>query len=119
MNTSRGEVWVVNLDPAIGDEIKKTRPAVIVNSDAVGTLALRVIAPITAWQDRFAGCDWLIRIEPDRMNGLDKASTVDTFQVRAISIKRLVRRIGSLQQDDLIRVEKGLKAVLDLDSETS
>ena len=34
----RGEVWLINLDPTIGAEIKKTRPAVIVNDDAVGIL---------------------------------------------------------------------------------
>ena len=115
MSTSRGEIWLVNLDPAIGDEIKKTRPAVIINSDAVGILALRVIAPITTWQDKFAGCEWLVRIDPDKNNGLEKASTVDTFQVRAISVKRLVRRMGSLKPDDMKRVAEGLEAVLELD----
>jgi len=115
MTTLRGEIWLVNLDPAIGDEIKKTRPAVIVNSDAVGILALRVIAPITAWQDKFAGCEWLVRIDRDKNNGLEKASTVDTFQVRAISVRRLVRRIGSLMPNDMNRVAEGLKAVLELD----
>ena len=34
----RGEVWLINLDPTIGSEIKKTRPAVIVNDDAIGIL---------------------------------------------------------------------------------
>ena len=34
----RGEIWLINLDPTIGAEIKKTRPAVIVNDDAVGIL---------------------------------------------------------------------------------
>jgi hypothetical protein len=36
----RGEVWLINLDPAIGAEIKKTRPAVIVNDDSMGILPL-------------------------------------------------------------------------------
>ncbi|PKL48647.1 MAG: hypothetical protein CVV37_07920 [Nitrospira bacterium HGW-Nitrospira-1] len=36
----RGEVWLINLDPAIGSEIKKTRPAVVVNDDAIGILPL-------------------------------------------------------------------------------
>ncbi|MFN0019911.1 MAG: type II toxin-antitoxin system PemK/MazF family toxin [Pirellulaceae bacterium] len=115
MTTSRGEIWLVNLDPAIGDEIKKTRPAVIVSSDAVGILALRVIAPITAWQDKFASCDWLVRVDRDKNNGLEKSSTVDTFQVRAVSVNRLVRRIGCLNPDDMNRVAEGLKSVLELD----
>ena len=37
----RGEVWQINLDPTVGSEIRKTRPAVIVNDDAVGVLPLR------------------------------------------------------------------------------
>jgi mRNA interferase MazF len=45
----RGEVWLINLDPTVGSEIQKTRPAVIVNDDAIGILPLRVIVPITAW----------------------------------------------------------------------
>jgi len=43
----RGEVWQINLDPTLGAEIKKTRPAVIVNDDAVGRLPLSIIVPIT------------------------------------------------------------------------
>ena len=48
----RGEVWLINLDPTIGAEIKKTRPAVIVNDDAIGILPLKVIVPVTEWKDR-------------------------------------------------------------------
>jgi mRNA interferase MazF len=43
----RGEVWLINLDPTVGAEIRKTRPAVIVNDDAIGALPLRVIVPLT------------------------------------------------------------------------
>ena len=43
----RGEVWLVNLNPTLGAEMSKTRPAIIVNDDTIGTLPLRVIVPIT------------------------------------------------------------------------
>jgi mRNA interferase MazF len=43
----QGEIWLVNLDPTIGAEIKKVRPAVIVNDNAFGKLPLKVIVPIT------------------------------------------------------------------------
>jgi len=49
----RGEVWLINLDPAIGAEIKKTRPAVIVNDDSMGILPLKIIVPITEWKARY------------------------------------------------------------------
>ena len=56
----RGEVWFINLDPTIGAELKKTRPAVIVNDDAVGLLPLKVIVPLTA-PLLMAGCVSLSR----------------------------------------------------------
>ncbi len=43
----RGEIWLINLDPTVGSEIRKTRPAVLVQDDAIGILPLRVIVPIT------------------------------------------------------------------------
>ncbi|MSR83413.1 MAG: hypothetical protein EXS58_10900 [Candidatus Latescibacteria bacterium] len=41
----RGEIWLLNLDPTLGAEIKKTRPGIIVNDNAVGVLPLKVIVP--------------------------------------------------------------------------
>jgi mRNA interferase MazF len=40
MNPARGKIWLVNLDPTIGDEVRKVRPSVVVSRDAVGVLAL-------------------------------------------------------------------------------
>lgn len=122
MTPSRSEVWLVNLDPTVGDEIRKVRPAAVFSRDAIGVLALRVIVPITAWQairqaqagERFEGWDWLVRIDPSGDNGLDKPSAADTFQVRSVSAKRFVRRIGKLTEADIGRIASGLSLVLDL-----
>ena len=46
----QGEIWLINLDPTIGAEIKKTRPAVIVSDDAIGKLPLKIIVPITDYR---------------------------------------------------------------------
>lgn len=43
----RKEIWLINLDPDIGAEIKKTRPCLIISSNDLGNLPLRIIAPIT------------------------------------------------------------------------
>jgi mRNA interferase MazF len=50
----RGEIWLVNFDPTIGTEIRKTRPAVVVSSDAVGRLPIKLVAPVTDWKEHFA-----------------------------------------------------------------
>ena len=52
----KGDVWLINLDPTIGAEIKKTRPAIIVSEDAIGVLPLKVVVPLTDWKDRYAVC---------------------------------------------------------------
>jgi mRNA interferase MazF len=43
----RSEIWLINLDPTVGAEIRKTRPAAIVSEDAIGILPLKVVVPIT------------------------------------------------------------------------
>ena len=42
-----GEVWLVNFEPQVGQEIRKTRPAIIVNHDSVGKLPLKIVVPLT------------------------------------------------------------------------
>jgi len=49
----QGEIWLINLDPTVGAVIKKTRPAIIVNDNALGKLPLKIIVPITDWKDRY------------------------------------------------------------------
>ncbi len=44
---NRGEIWMINLDPTIGAEIRKTRPALIINHNDIGILPLKIIIPIT------------------------------------------------------------------------
>jgi mRNA interferase MazF len=111
----RGEVWLINLDPTVGAEIKKTRPAVIVNDDAIGILPLKVIVPITEWKDRYAVAPWLVRLEPDAENGLDKPSAADAFQVRSVAQERFVRRLGKLSDTAMQEITKALAVVLSIE----
>ncbi len=88
----KGDIWLYSPDPTVGDEIGKTRPAVIVNNDEIGTLRLKIIVPITSWNDVFSGVQWMVRLEPTAENGLSKLSAADSFQVRSVSQQRLVHR---------------------------
>ena len=108
----RGEVWLVRLDPTIGTEISKTRPAIIVNDDAIGILPLKVIVPITDWKQPFATRPWMVYLEPIAENGLRKPSGADTFQVRSVSETRLVKRLGRLDDRTLQTISEALAIVL-------
>ncbi len=105
------EIWIVNLDPTIGAEIKKTRPCVIVNDDAVGVLPLKIIAPITDYKDKFKDVPWMVTVAPGRQNGLDKKSVIDLFQVRSVAEERLVERVGMISTDQMLSVKTALKVV--------
>ena len=111
----RSEVWLINLDPTVGAEIRKTRPAVIVNDDAVGILPLRVIVPVTEWKERYAVAPWMVRLEPDAENGLDKPSTADAFQVRSVAQERFVRRLGKLSDAAMHEITNALTVVLSIE----
>jgi mRNA interferase MazF len=113
----RGEVWRVSLDPTVGAEIKKTRPAVIVNNDAIGILPLKVIVPLTEWKDRYAVAPWMVRVESDPGNGLKNVSAADAFQVRSVSQERLVQRLGKLSDVVMGRIAAALATVLCIEAE--
>lgn len=108
----RGEVWLINLDPSLGAEIEKTRPAVIVSHDRIGLLPLRVIVPLTHWQERYAVAPWLIKIEPTLTNGILKPSAADTFQVRSVATQRFVKKLGELSAVEMESITQGLATVL-------
>jgi mRNA interferase MazF len=108
----KAEIWLINLDPALGAEIQKTRPAVIVNDDAIGVLPLRVIVPLTAWQDRYAIAAWMVRIDPDQSNGLSKPSAADAFQARSVAQERLVNCIGHVSEQNLADILKAIQIVI-------
>jgi mRNA interferase MazF len=112
----QGEIWLINLDPTIGAEIKKTRPAVIVNDDSFGKLPLRVIVPITDWKDRYEIAPWMIKIESNSPNGLLKDSSADCFQVRSVSYERFVKKIGCISDVLMDEIKIGLSKVLSIDN---
>jgi mRNA interferase MazF len=108
----RGQVWLYSADPTVGDEIGKTRPAVIVSNDDMGVLRLKVIVPITGWNEVFAQVAWMVKIEPASENGLSKLSAADTFQVRSVSQQRLIKQIGMLSDEAIESIGKALAIVL-------
>lgn len=109
----RSEIWVVNFDPTIGSEIKKTRPAIVVSSDAIGTLPIKLIAPITDWKPYFASNLWHVKIEPNSVNGLSKVSAVDALQLRGVDIIRFVRQMGRVSETTMEEITLAIAAVIE------
>ena len=110
---NRGEVWQVSFDPTVGEEIRKTRPAVIVSSNSLGALALRVVVPFTGWRPEFAGAPWLVRTEPTPQNGLTKTSAADAFQVKSVSTRRLIKKMGDVSDQELRSVVEAVGMIIE------
>lgn len=110
----RGEIWLTNLEPTIGAEMRKTRPVVIVNNDEAGILPLRIVAPITDWKDRYEEILWMVKIVRDEENNLNKTSAIDTFQIRCVSEERFIKRIGRVSNKILEEMTTTLAKVLQI-----
>ena len=84
---SRGEIWLINLDPTIGSEIKKTRPCVVVSPQELNDhLRTVIVAPMTT-KGQSAG--FRVPITHDVKKGL-----ILLDQIRAVDKVRLVKKIG-------------------------
>jgi mRNA interferase MazF len=111
----QGEIWLINLDPTVGAEIKKIRPAIIVSDDSLGKLPLKIIVPITDWKDRYEIAPWMIKLEPNSKNGLTKESSADCFQVRSVSQERFVKKLGNISAVIMDEIKTGLSKVLSIE----
>ncbi|OUL30523.1 type II toxin-antitoxin system PemK/MazF family toxin [Nostoc sp. 106C] len=109
----RGDIWLANFDPTVGAEIKKVRLAVVISSDGVGKLPIKLIAPITDWKEYYAGNIWHVKIEPDTMNSLSKASTVDVLQLRGMDVQRFIRKIGQCSTEVMEEIAAAIAAVVE------
>ncbi|MFD1259014.1 type II toxin-antitoxin system PemK/MazF family toxin [Mucilaginibacter terrae] len=110
----QGEVWLISLDPTIGSEIKKTRPAIIINDYALGKLPLRIIVPLTDWKAHYNTAIWMVNIKPDPNNNLSKSSAADCFQIRSVSEQRFVKRLGRTNSLHLNEIQLAVASVISL-----
>jgi len=104
----RGELWWVDFDPAIGGEVKKVRPAVIVSNDASNKHLNRVqVIPLTSVTKRLYPSEALV--SAGRVSGKAMAD-----QLTTASKRRLRNRIGRIGQDELESLERAIRVQLDL-----
>jgi mRNA interferase MazF len=112
-NLRRGDIWMVNFDPTVGTEIQKIRPAVIVSSDAIGVLPVKLVAPITGWKEQYANTIWHVQLLPTPKNGLTKPSAVDTLQLRGVDTQRFVRKMGRVSATLMDEIAAAIAAVVE------
>jgi mRNA interferase MazF len=104
----RGDVYWVNLDPVVGSEIRKTRPAVVVSNDSCNRHGAHVVVvPITSNVDSLYPGEAMVEVKgkPGRALG---------DQIRSIDKRRLRTPTGRLTAKEMSRVDEALAITLDL-----
>jgi mRNA interferase MazF len=109
----RGDVFLVSLDPTVGAEIQKTRPAVVIQNDFANRRSpIVIVAAITSQFDEpIYPTENLVRA-PE--GGLRVDSVVLLNQIRSVDRDRLVRRLGVLSKNTMSKVDRALLLSLGL-----
>ena len=110
-----GEIYWVNLDPTVGDEIKKRRPVVVLNEGHHKHLKLAIVVPVTAWSSYWEKNPFFVTLEPNTKSGLKKKSVADCFQIRAISHNRFAEKIGEISNDEIDGIKQSIALILDIE----
>jgi mRNA interferase MazF len=97
----RYEVWLANLDPTVGSEVKKTRPCIVVSPDEMNKwVKTIIIVPLTS-----SSKEYVSRVSLE-FRGVKGQAMID--QIRTIDKSRLIKKIGQLSSTTANRVSNSL-----------
>jgi mRNA interferase MazF len=110
----RGEIYLTSLDPTVGREIRKTRPALVIQNDVSNRLSgVTIIAPVTSTV-RFPLNPVHVLLAADSRTGLAVTSVAVLSQIRAVDRVRLVKRLGAADDETMDRVNEAIGISLGL-----
>ena len=115
----RGEIYLVNFDPSIGAEIKKTRPALILQNDTANRYSsVTIVATITSFSDK-DGKTYPTEVFIDvSEGGLNNDSVALLNQIRTIDKRRLVKKLGVLKDKTMAWIDKAVQISLEIGEKT-
>jgi len=110
----RGEIYLTALDPTVGREIQKTRPALVIQNDTSNRFSeIAIVAPITS-RVRFPLNPVHVLLPADAGTGLSVTSVAVFNQVRAVDRSRLTKRLGTVDRETMERADDAIKISLGL-----
>jgi len=100
---TRGSIWWVDFDPAVGSEITKTRPAVIVSNDIANQFLTRVVViPLTSNVARVYPGEAIVTVNGNKNKAM-------TDQIMSADKSRLKNKIANLSDNDMASIESAMK----------
>ena len=108
MPIERGEVYWVNLDPSVGGEIRKTRPAIVLSNNAANTHLNRVqVVPVTSNTNRLYPGEAFVILNAQKRKAM-------AAQLTTASKLRFGKKLGTLSKEEMDRVEAAVLVQLDI-----
>jgi mRNA interferase MazF len=114
INITRGEIHLVSFDPTVGHEIKKTRPALVIQNDVGNRYSpLTIVAAITS---KVSAVPYPVEVvvEPTTANGLGVRSAIRLDQIRTVDRQRLIKRLGQVDRGTMTKVDEAVRISLGL-----
>ena len=110
----RGDIYLVDFDPARGHEANKTRPALVIQNDIGNRYS--PITMVAAISSKLPAVPYPVDVvvSPTKANGLTLQSAIQLGQIRSVDRSRLVKRLGALEPGALQRVDEAIRISLGL-----
>jgi mRNA interferase MazF len=110
MKIQQKDICLANLNPTQGSEQAGKCPVAVISGNTMNSnLSICIVCPISASVKNYPTC---VEITPSQVNKLKNASEVLTFQIRAISQKRIVKKIGQITDKEFAQIIAGLRDVI-------
>ena len=113
----RGEVWKMTMERVPRNQEQDTsheRKVVILSSDSLSSLPLRIVVPLIPWKEVYSTAPWMVRVPPVLNSGLEIVMVADALQVRSISTARLINRLGDLPYRLVDEIASAVAAALEV-----
>ncbi len=108
----RGDIYLVNFDPTIGHEVKKSRPAVIITNNINNEYSpVLTVIPLSSNTTRVYPFDVVIPVG----NGVDYESKIMVNQIRTVDKKRLFKKLSSVPPEIIKKVEAAIRLHFDME----
>ncbi|NTU61562.1 MAG: type II toxin-antitoxin system PemK/MazF family toxin [Caldiserica bacterium] len=88
------EIWLLDWDfDQIGAEITKCRPAIVIGKEVPFNKSMRIVVPLTSWDDKFKNMVWMFHLSSNTVKLLVNDSAVNTYQIKCYDIRRFQRKL--------------------------
>ncbi len=108
----RGEIYLLDWNPARGSEQARQRPALIIQNDVANGVPSYPVTIVCAISSKLKGYPSMIRVEPTATNGLTQVSEINSAQIMTVQKDRLLTQLGFLSFDEMKQVEEKLAYML-------